>query len=534
LKKINYLLSVCIFILASCAFDSAERPLKVAIDRPLTTLNYQKTSSTTDMEQMAQFMEGLLTFNEQGEVIPAGAKSWTISEDGLVYRFLLREDAQWQDGSTVVAQDYYFAWSEILRHKTSPFAYTLFPIRQAEHIYQGEAIDDTFGVRIINDFELEIVLSQPYLSFIYSLATPTMYPLKQSFYEAIGQENFGTTKDRILTNGAYNIKNYDAASKLFLMKASTYWDNARVGVPEIEVYVVPEEATRRTLFDEGNLDMMQAGADSLAHYERKVDKPQIIVKKTAKINYLYLSGNTLEQNHFLQNENLRKAIAYAIDRSVITDNILKDGSGPLTRIVPCDFAFVASVDYCTLGQQSETYGFDLERARVLFEQAQEELAEPIHLTLVYQEVGNNVLVLENLKFQLEQALTGLHIALRAVPSVGYSSFLREAGVPAAMQTWSGSFATPEVYLQILEKDSNFNFGKYDNPDFQAKYEAAIRATDKREQFQIYAEAENIALQSYMFLPLYQQGVSYIVSRRVSLFNYKMTLPNVYYKGLRVV
>jgi oligopeptide transport system substrate-binding protein len=520
--------------LASCAFDSAERPLKVGINRPISTLNYQKTSSTTDMEQMAQFMEGLLVFDEQGEVIPAGAKSWSVSDDGLVYRFLLREDARWQDGSTVVAQDYYFAWLEILRHKTSPFAYTLFPIKQAESIYQGGIVDDTFGVRVVHDFELEIVLAQPYLSFIYSIATPTMYPLKQSFYEAIGPENFGTTKERILTNGAYNIKNYDAASKLFLTKASTYWDSGNVGVPEIEVYVVQEEATRRTLFDEGNLDMMQVGADSLASYERLTDKPQIITKKTAKINYLYLSGNTLEDNRLLRNENLRQAIGYAINRITLTDNILKDGSVPLTRIVPCDFAYVGNVDYCTLGQQSETYAFNLERARALFAQAEEELVEPIHLTLVYQEAGNNALVLENLKFQLEEALIGLRVDLKAVPDAGYSSFLRESGAASAMQTWAGSFATPEVYLQILEKDSSFNFGKYNNPDFQAKYEAAMRTTDKRTQFQMYAEAEDIALQSYMFLPLYQQGVTYILSQRVRQFNYKMTLPNVYYKGLRVV
>jgi len=533
LKKLIYLLCILSVIFASCHFDRGDKPLRVAIDRPMSTLNYQKTSAASDMEQIAQVMEGLLVFDAGGEVVPAGAKSWSVSDDGLVYEFVLREDALWQDGTSVLAQDYYFAWLQIVQHKTSPFAYTLFPIKGAEQIYDGKADIDTFGVEVQGDYGLKVTLHAPYLSFIYSLATPTMYPLKQSFYESVGADNFGTAKNNILTNGPYEVASYDAASKLFLHKSETYWDQAHVAIPEIEVLVVREEAARRALFDEGNLDLMAVGADSLQHYETKANKPQIVMNKTARVNYLYLSGNTAQQNALLANKNLRQAIAHAINRETLTNNILKDGSAPLTRLVPCEFAFVDGVDYCTLGAKEHSHVFDLARAQRFFAQAQAELGHDLTLELVYQETEHNVHVLEHIKFQLEQALVGLHINLKGVPVAGYSALLRKDGVASAVQTWSGSFANPEVYLQILEKDSTFNFGKYDDVAFQMKYNEGIRATDKGRQFQLYAEAEDIALASYMLVPLYQQGTVHVLSNRVRNVEYHMTMPNISYKNIQV-
>jgi len=533
LKKAVYFIVALLFVFASCMSEHPSKTLKVAIERPIGTLNYQKTAATTDMEQLAQIMEGLLVFNEQGDVIPAGAKSWTISDDGLVYRFSLRTDALWQDGTPVLAQDYRFAWLEILRHKTSPFAYTLFPIKQAENIYEGRASDAEFGVDVIDDLTLEITLEKPYLSFIYSLATPTMYPLKQTFYESIGQENFGLNQERILTNGAYNLLTYDASSKLLLQKSETYWDKKHVSIPRVEVAVVPEEAARRVLFNEGNLDIMSVGADARQYYEMKKDSAQILTKKSAKINYLYLSGNTLQHNKLLQNEHFRQAIGQAIDHSMITENILKDGSTALSRIVPCAFAFVDNIDYCALGSNEQSHQFDLAQAQAFFAQAKAEVNEALELQIVYQEAENNVLVLENIKFQLEQNLPGLHVTLKGVPVSGYSAVLRKDGTASAVQTWSGSFANPEVYLQILSADSNFNFGKYDNAAYDAKYMQAMQTIDKRRQFLLYKEAEEMALASYMFLPLYQQGITYVISPGVTEFNYKMTLPNMYYKDMQL-
>ena len=534
MKKLSYFLFVCLLVLTSCSSGNNQNTkdtLKVATEKDISTLNYQKTASTLDMEQISQFMEGLLAFDEQGEVIPAGATKWDISPDGLVYRFSLRKDAKWEDGTAVTAADYLFAWQEIVAHKTSAFAYTLFPIKNAEKIYQGALAADQLGVTALDDYTLEIILEKPYLSFIYSLATATMFPIKQTFYESVDREMFGTSKETILSNGAYNISEYEAASNLFLEKSSTYWDKKNVHIPKVEVYVVKEAATRSVLFNEGNLDIMKISTDFIEKYQHT--DYQMLTKQTPKITYLYLSGNTLQENQNLQNKHLRQAIITAIDRNLITQNILKDGSIPLDRLVPCKYAYVEQQDYCDLTATNLTYTYNLEEAKSYFAQAQNELeSKDITIEIAYQELDDNAKILENIKFQLETNLSGLHVNLIAYPSSAYAATLRKNGTASAVQTWSGSFPNPEVYLQILEETSSFNFAKYQDDNFQNLYVEAMSTLDKKEQFLLYGAAENQAMQAYMVAPLYQNGVTYLLGKDITTLEYNMTLPNIHYKNMQ--
>ena len=540
MKKRLLVCVLAVLLLGSCAPQSTngQDVLRVASDVDIATLNYQKTASTNDMEFISQVMEGLLVFDGQHEVVPAGAVDYDVSSDGLTYTFTLRKDAKWSDGSPVVAADYYYAWLEIVANKTSPFAYTLFPIKNAEGIYNGTLAPETFGVTVVDEYHLEIKLEKPYLSFIYSLATATMFPIKQSFYEQVGRDNFGTTPETILTNGAYDVVAYKADSHLSLKKSETYWDKKEVTIPRVEVKVVKEAATRSVLFDNQELDLLKISTDYIEKYQAPANMQgyALLTVPTAKITYLYLSGKTLQQNVILDNLNLRKAITYGIDRQILTDNILKDGSLPMPWLVPCKYAIVNQKDYCALPFAEvdvPEYQYDAGVATTAFAAAQAELGmETINFEVYYQEVAGNTKILENIKFQLEQLLPGLRIDLVALPTQGYSANLRTNGIAAAVQTWSGSFPNPELYLQILEKDSGFNFGKFNEPDFQKYYHDAMAQTDKLTQFETYREAEAVALKEFMLIPLYQNGTTYVYVDNLQGLEYHMTIPNIAYKNLK--
>ena len=115
--------------------------LNVAVSVEVASLDPQITTSIASIKIQSALFETLVKIDPiTGDILPSGAKKWEVSEDGLVYRFDLKEGAKWSDGAPLLASDFEFAFRRLLNPKLgAPFASLFFGIEGARDCYEGNS-----------------------------------------------------------------------------------------------------------------------------------------------------------------------------------------------------------------------------------------------------------------------------------------------------------------------------------------------------------------------------------------------------------
>ena len=124
--------------------------------------------------------ECLMILNDKNEAEPAAAESYEISDDGLVYTFKLRKNGKWSDGEPVTANDFYYAWMRGMDKATAAeYCYQFFYIKNAEKYYNGEVSAEEVGLKVLDDYTLEVTLEAPTAYFTQLLAHQTYSPVRE-------------------------------------------------------------------------------------------------------------------------------------------------------------------------------------------------------------------------------------------------------------------------------------------------------------------------------------------------------------------
>ena len=162
---------------AGSASQITERVLRRGHGGEPGSLDPQRAQDHYAYEIQRDLYEGLTSEAVDGSVVPGVAERWTVSPDGLVYRFELRESARWSDGSEVRAEHFVAAYRVAVDPATvSPAAEMLHAIVNARHILEGRAPPDELGVRAVGPRDLEITLEHPVPFFLSLLTHPVFYP----------------------------------------------------------------------------------------------------------------------------------------------------------------------------------------------------------------------------------------------------------------------------------------------------------------------------------------------------------------------
>ena len=119
---------------------------------------------------------------------PGVAESWTVSEDGTVYTFKIRDNARWSNGDVHNAHDFVWSWWRALQPALGNlYAYMYFPIVNAREYYKGEVTDFAeVGVKALDDLTLQITLDNPTPYFLQLLDHYSMYPVHRATVEKFG------------------------------------------------------------------------------------------------------------------------------------------------------------------------------------------------------------------------------------------------------------------------------------------------------------------------------------------------------------
>ncbi|MBW2258312.1 MAG: hypothetical protein JRI25_27450, partial [Deltaproteobacteria bacterium] len=181
-------------------------------------------------------------WNPAGTTVQPGvASSWEISEDRRLYRFHLRPEARWSDGTPVLPEHFIAAWTRVLNPDThAGFANLLYPIKGARELHTGLTTDaSTLGVRAIGQLTLEVELEAPVPYFLALTADAVMLPISPECLKKHGWA--WTAPENIVTNGPFVIAEWETGKQIVLEKCPRYWGADQVPLQRVVALTAPPE-----------------------------------------------------------------------------------------------------------------------------------------------------------------------------------------------------------------------------------------------------------------------------------------------------
>ena len=531
IKKAITIVAITLILITGCGTSQTvqrDKHLNLALPSDLSDLNNITVSNANSAQLLGNVIEGLTTYDKEGELIGAVAESWDVSSDELVYTFKLR-DAYWQDGTAITASDFVFGWQKIVTVPGATYNRYVSSILNGKEIKAGEKDISDLGVRAKSEKEFEITLVQQ-LPFILDLAAfPSFGPLKETFYTEVGEENYGTSVDTILTNGAYNLTDFSADGGYKLQKSETYWDKKNVDLETITARVVKQSDTRATLYEAGEIDQLILTSDLLDKYSGDKD---LVTEYQGRMSHIYLS-DTIDPTSPLVNRNFRAAIAHAIDKELLTENVLKDGSLPADYLIPRHYFKVDGVDFRDYSGLYNDLAYDPSIAADYLEQAKLELGDiPLSFKLTVSDAETSKKVYEFVKEQLETNLEGVSVELETLPNNTFTPKLREKTTIAGGTGWLSGMKDPSVFLENYRSGYQNNYGNYFEAEYDellTKIESPELAVDRTKRGDAIVAAEDTLLNDYQLIPLSQQGIISLVKPHIKGLKNLPTIPTTIYK-----
>ena len=531
--------------------NSELKEFNVVYGSELSHINYMKSSLSTNTNFTANYVDGLITFDKYGKVIPCLAKTWDISDDGLTYTFHLRDDVNWykNDGSVyapVVAQDFVDSAKWIITKENASTTANLFydVVKNAEKYFNGEITDmNEVGVKALDEHTVEYTLERPTPYFLKMTSYVCFLPANGQFIEECGGQ-FGRDAEMMLSNGAYILTEFEPEMKRTLEMNENYWDKENIHISRINYSYNKEAKTLAPeLFLRGEVDEADIPAEILDEWMNDPEKSNMMVPKPASTttNYYGFNFEPKYEEEFgpdnwlkaVNNENFRKSIYYALDRvaAVLTAYPYGAEEHVLRTITTRDFANVNGVDYTqlpALKEISDTDPFQPETAKEYKAKALEELEGkvtfPVTVVMPYStgnQAGTNRV--QVIKQQLEGVLGSDYITLELVPypPTGFLKASRSSGKFSIMEMgWGPDYADPAGYTEIMTQTTSIGT-KYSRPYLAEEYkdengvsvyekmlEDARNEVDIEARYNKFAEAEAFLIDHALVMPLMASGGGY--------------------------
>ncbi|MBQ7371802.1 MAG: peptide ABC transporter substrate-binding protein [Blautia sp.] len=518
------------------AFAAAESTsaLNIMLETPVESLDPQQATDGTSFEVIADYTDGLMQMDADGQAVPAIAESVDISEDGLTYTFHLRKDAVWNNGTPVTANDFVFAWQRAVDPDiASEYSYMLSDIGQivnAEAIIAGEKDKSELGAVAVDDYTLEVQLNVPVSYFLSLMYFPTFYPVNQEFYEAVG-DVFATSPETTLSNGAFILTDYEPAATAFeLMKNEDYYDAENISLPGLNYQVVQDSQQALQNYQIGALDTTLVNGEQV---DQVIDDPEFT---TIGAGYLWYVSPNQDAVPELANLNIRMALTHAIDRDAITVDVLKDGSLPTYTAVPPQFA--AGPDGSDFSEDQEKFAdvcsYDPEKAAEYWAAGLEELGiDSLELEMVVDADDAPQKVAQVLQEQWQTTLPGLTITTRIEPKKQRVEDMQEGNFQLGLTRWGPDYADPMTYLGMWITNNSNNYGLWSNADYDAiiaECTTGDLCTDAEGRWARLFDAEQIVMDEAVIFPLYTQANAELVSAAVTGIEFHPVALNRVYKN----
>lgn len=486
---------------------AAQDVLRVGNMGEPATLDPHHVAGTWENRIIGDMFLGLTTEGPDGSVVPGAAESWTVSDDGLVYTFKLR-DHSWSDGTPVTADDFVFSLRRILAPETAAkYASLLYPIKNAEELNSGKMQGmENLAVRAIDAKTLEITLKAPTPYFIEQLTHYTAFPVPKHLVETFGDD--WIKKEHIASNGAYVLDEWVPNTHVRLAKNKSFYDAANVAIEKVEFYPTEDRGAVQKRFRAGEIDIAKDFASEQFDFLKKE-----LPNETRVAPYLgiyYYPINTKKPP--FDDPRVRQALSMVIDREAITDKVLKTGEVPAYSFVPPGTGNYGDPAY--VSWMETPYAERVKQAKALLAEAGYGPENPLKFMLSYNTSENHKRIAIAVASMWKKAL-GVEAELFNQEVTPHYDKLEQNDFDVARAGWIADYNDAQNFLYLLEtRTGRQNYGRWSNPEFDSLMEQASTTTDMDKRAALLHQAEAIAMAEQPIIPIYYYVSKNLVSSRV--------------------
>ncbi len=473
IKRTVIIIASFILLLSCSAGDRLPGYVYYRLKADPTTLDPALVVDVTGGAIAAKLFNGLVRLGDDLGVVPDIASEWSVSPDGLTYRFKLRQGVRFSNGREVKATDFKYSFERVLSPATkSPRTWIFDYVLGAEEFMKGEA-GEVKGIRAPDDYTVEIILKEPFSPFLGLLTMTNAYVVPEEKVLELGPDFSSNPAG----TGPYVLKSWLPGREVVL-EAKKDYSEGPAGVTGIIYRVMPEELTAVAEFELGNLDAIAIPASAYARY-RNSSKWREYITSAEGLNTYYLGLNCSRPP--FNSPELRRAMSLAIDRKKILAT-LYEGRGRLARgPVP---------DILRRWQAPESYAFDPEKAKAIIK---EEGAFGRKVEFFITADPEVVDTAEVIQAYLKDA--GLDVKIRQLEWSAFKQAVNGGEADMFWLSWWADYPDPENFLFPLFHSSNRGPGGnrvlYANPEVDTLIEAGQRATTEAMRDDYYRRAESI-------------------------------------------
>ncbi len=440
--------------------------------------------------------EGLVTYGPGGGVQPGAAESWEASADGKTYTFHLREGLKWSNGDPIKAQEFVDSILRTLNPDTVSekgyYFYSVVKIKGAEAIANGETKDASgLGVTAPDDRTVVIELETPAPHILNIMGAFQVAPLHGPSYAANGAAGF-TDPSKLVSNGAYVIKEVVPQSHVLLERNPNYWDAANV-------------ATEFKRFQAGEIDITyDVPVNQLE--DLKTSMPDAL-SITPSTETTYYSFNLTKPA--MQDINVRTALSLAINRELLQEKIVKGGAIPA-------YSYAGGFDPTYQGPMMP--GFELSqeereaKAKELMAAAGYGPDNPLKVNIVTTVAEDRVRLAQGVALMWKQVL-GVEATVDSMERKAWLDAFYAGTWDVFADNLVGDFAGAETFLAYMRPSAEpgYNWVK---PEYDAQMDVAAGMPDAASRNAELAKAEKILLDDVIFAPLAKEPLRRLISPKV--------------------
>ena len=484
--------------------------LNLSVTR-FNTLNplYNQNYSVFQLHHL--IYESLVTFTENLDIEPLLARSWVVAPDGQSIDIKLREGVKWHDGTPFTSQDVIFTINLIKGNIKEAKGRTIYTTN-LQHVTEVKEIDSN---------TIRVAFSKPYSNILEVLTFPI---LPAHYFTKTNLENMQSNSFEMIGTGPFKINNYDSTRVIELKRNVQYW-RSKPYIETINVLIVPDQEAQLSLFENKDVDIAQPNSLDWAKY---LDDSSVNLFEYISNHFEFIGFNF--KNFLLRDNNVRRAIAYGIDRHrLVKDIYLDHGTVADLPVNPTSWLY---------DEGSIQIGNDLNSAIQLLEQSTfgtvnqsniriNEDGTPLRFKLLLN--SDNILREKKAYFiRDELRKIGIELELVIADWDKYQNDARAGNFDLILGGWELSYIPDLTFAFHSSQVGNTNFIYYSNEVMDEILQNTNNARNRIQKLEAYHELQGYLLEELPYITLFFKDSSVLIRNKVH-GNIRPTPYNIFYK-----
>ena len=455
------------------------------------TMDPALVTDGTSYDIVIELFSGLvkLTGESDDPIAMDLAESYSVSNAGKTYKFILRDGLKFSDGSPVTAQDFKWSWERAAAPDTeSPIVEEfLGDIVGVQAIIDGEATTAD-GIEVIDDQTLQVTIDAPKPYFIAKLTYPIAFVVKADNVTS-GGENW---IDEPIGTGPFVLKSYSIGERMVFERNPHYWGDPAY-LDEVQLLLAGGSAM--AMYENDEIDITGIGLSDLERVTdptNEISKDVVDVPPSFRTSYV---GFNVERPPF-DDVHFRRALNYAVDKETVANAVFADLVRPASGVIPPGF-----VGY---NPNLQGLGFDVDKAKeelAMSQYADAETRPRIVITL--PGTGGSPSLTTEVIADMWRRNLDVDVEIQQVEWATFLQDLHRNRLQAYSLAWQADYPDPHTFVDVLFRTgSAINNTNYSNPEVDDLLERANVEADPVRRIELYQEAEQKIVDDAAWLPLW--------------------------------